>query len=193
MRITKAPAVRRQEIIDAARKLFETKGISKTSMNEIAESIGVAKGLVYYYFSSKEELVELVVDQFIAGVDAALTGIMNDKQLDFYAKFTAILELYFNAIPRHPAIFSLSPGDPGVFSLIRDRLSGIALNHAKILIRLGSRLNLLQIEYPEYMLKILIKGLGDLYIEGIRDLRIHITLIEQILGIEKGRLAPEPV
>lgn len=38
------------------------------------------------------------------------------------------------------------------------------------------------------MLKVIIGGLGDLYIEGITDPEIHITLIEQLLGLKKGIL-----
>lgn len=188
MRITKDPEIRRQEIIDSAKALFELQGIGKTSMTEIAEKVGVAKGLVYYYFSSKEQLVVEVIDQFISGLDASLLEIMQQDKLDFYGKLTAILNLYYSAIQSHPTLLAIAPTDPGIFSLIRERLSEIALLHAKDLLQMGMQQNLIQIEYPEYMLKILIRGLGDLYIEGVHAPQIHATLIEQTLGLEKGRL-----
>lgn len=188
MRITKDPEIRRQEIIDSARALFETQGPSKTSMTEIAEKIGVAKGLVYYYFSSKEQLAEAVIEQFIKEVDEALQEIIRHDELDFHAKLTAILNLYFNSIQRHPAFLADSPVDPPAFSLIRERLSEIALFHTKGLLLIGKQQNIIQIEYPEYVLRILIRGLGDLYVEGVHDPRVHATLIEQTLGLEKGKL-----
>lgn len=193
MRITKDPEVRRQEIILTAKELFEAQGINKTSMNDIAQKIGIAKGLVYYYFSSKEQLVEAVVELFIEGVEVELIKIVEDEGLDFYSKLSSILYLYFNSIQSHPAISSYSPGNPGVFGLIRDRLSETALLHAKNLFLQGLDLGLIHIEYPEYMLKILIRGLGDLYIEGVTDPQIHIRLIEQILGLEKGKLSLETI
>jgi AcrR family transcriptional regulator len=187
-RITKDPEVRRQEIIDVARELFETQGIQKTAMNEIAEKIGVAKGLVYYYFSSKEQLVTAVVEQFIAGLEVTLTQIILNDQLDFYQKFSAFLGVYFNAIENHPAIFTYSPNDPGLFSLIKDQMSTIALALASQLLKNAVEQGLVMIEYPEYMLKILIRGLGDLYMEGIQDPAVHATLIEQTLGLTRGKL-----
>lgn len=189
MRIVKDPAIRRQEIIDQARIHFETRGISKTSMTEIASAAGIAKGLIYYYFPSKEELVREVISQFIKELDDALRQIILREDLDFYGKLQAILELYFHSIRSNPGVLLFAPADPGVFSLIRERMSTIALQHAGSLLQQGLRQNLIQILYPEYMLKILIRGLGDLYIEGVHHLPTHVVLIEQILGLEKGRLS----
>ena len=85
MRITKEPEIRKKEIIDAARHLFQRKGIAKTSINDIAKSIGVAKGLVYYYFSSKDELVETVLDEFVEDVDRGLKAV-SYTHLDVYKR-----------------------------------------------------------------------------------------------------------
>ena len=38
------------------------------------------------------------------------------------------------------------------------------------------------------MLRIMINGLGDLYVGGITDPAVHVVLIEQMLGMEKGKL-----
>ena len=54
MRITKEPEVRKQEILDTALKLFGENGYEKTSITDIAKAIGVAQGLCYRYFPSKE-------------------------------------------------------------------------------------------------------------------------------------------
>jgi len=188
MRISKDPAVRKQEIIDTAKELFEKQGIKKTSISEIATKSGIAKGLVYYYFSSKEELVENVVEDFIKGVDKELDTIVNNGSLDFYLKLKAILHLYFNSIQVHPAISTYSPDSQEIFNLIKNRLSETAFIHSKDLIRIGMQRGILNVQYPEYMLQIIINGLGDLYIEGITDLNVHRTLIEQLLGLEGGAL-----
>ena len=75
MRISKNPEARRQEIIEIATGLFTARGISKTSISDVAEAVGVAKGLVYYYFASKEDLVQCIVKQLATGVDQALQAI----------------------------------------------------------------------------------------------------------------------
>ena len=56
MRITKEPEERKQEILDTAMRLFYEKGYEKTSIADIAKEIGVAQGLCYRYFPSKEAL-----------------------------------------------------------------------------------------------------------------------------------------
>ena len=64
MRITKEPEVRKQEIIDTALKLFGEKGYEKTSITDIAKAIGVAQGLCYRYFPSKEALFDSAIEQY---------------------------------------------------------------------------------------------------------------------------------
>lgn len=72
MRVTKQPDERRNEILDAAELLFTTKGYAATTVNDILEQVGIAKGTFYYYFQSKEEVMEAVVMRFIGnGVKAA--------------------------------------------------------------------------------------------------------------------------
>jgi AcrR family transcriptional regulator len=49
--------------------LFFTKGYAKTTVNDVLQEIGIAKGTFYYYFKSKEEVMDAVVMRFIdAGV-----------------------------------------------------------------------------------------------------------------------------
>lgn len=64
MRITKEPEERKQEILDAAMGLFHKKGYEKTSITDIAKEIGVAQGLCYRYFPSKEALFDSAVDRY---------------------------------------------------------------------------------------------------------------------------------
>jgi len=52
---------RRIEIIDAAEKLFFTKGISNTTVDEVAEEAELSKGTIYLYYKSKEELYAAII------------------------------------------------------------------------------------------------------------------------------------
>jgi AcrR family transcriptional regulator len=49
--------VRRQKIIDIAAGLFARQGYAATSINELGEAVGLAKGALYYYIASKENLL----------------------------------------------------------------------------------------------------------------------------------------
>jgi AcrR family transcriptional regulator len=64
-RIVKKPEKRRKEILHAARELFKTKEYEKVTMQELMEKLNIAKGTIYHYFSSKENLLESVVEDLI--------------------------------------------------------------------------------------------------------------------------------
>jgi AcrR family transcriptional regulator len=64
-------------IVEAATKYFSKYGFYKTTMDEIAKHIHKAKGILYYYFKSKEELFNEVLKQELGRVKAALTQIVN--------------------------------------------------------------------------------------------------------------------
>jgi AcrR family transcriptional regulator len=70
---------RREEILACAARVFARHGYPGTDVQAIADAAGVAKGTVYLYFASKEELFLAAVDQGMkqlrAFVDAAVAGI----------------------------------------------------------------------------------------------------------------------
>ena len=74
---------KRSALLSHAFSLFMSKGISKTTISDIAEQAGVGKGTFYFYFKDKEELVEKLIAQkaeqlFMHSMDA----IKNAKELD---------------------------------------------------------------------------------------------------------------
>ncbi|MGH2691907.1 MAG: TetR/AcrR family transcriptional regulator [Actinomycetota bacterium] len=73
-RVTKSPDVRRQELMDAAVHIFKDKGISRTTVSDITESAGVAKGTFYLYFDSKEQLLGAIKERFVDEILAHATS-----------------------------------------------------------------------------------------------------------------------
>ena len=64
------------EIIAAAAKVFRTKGYHAASVQDIADEVGMLKGSLYHHFASKEDLLDLVVKEPIAGLYARVGGIV---------------------------------------------------------------------------------------------------------------------
>ncbi|MFI5342729.1 MAG: TetR/AcrR family transcriptional regulator [Chlamydiales bacterium] len=64
-RIVKKPTERRAEIVKTARDLFLAKDYDKTTMQDFMNHLGIAKGTIYHYFKSKEELLEAVVEDIV--------------------------------------------------------------------------------------------------------------------------------
>lgn len=61
MRIVKEYDERKNEILDVAERLFLAKGYEKCTVNDILNEIAIAKGTFYYYFKSKEEVMDAIV------------------------------------------------------------------------------------------------------------------------------------
>lgn len=52
-------------IMQAARKLYETQGVAITTVKDIAAEAGITRELVYYYFPNKRAITEAVIDDYI--------------------------------------------------------------------------------------------------------------------------------
>lgn len=66
MRVVKKPEERKAEMVAAAAKLFAQQGFVRTSVSEIVSAVDVAKGLFYYYFTTKDDMVKAVVEGIAA-------------------------------------------------------------------------------------------------------------------------------
>jgi AcrR family transcriptional regulator len=90
-------AKRRDQILEAARKLFVERGYVATKMSDIAELAGLSKGGVYFHFVSKEEVFSaLVEDEFERSM--GLIKKMSEQDLDasfFPSLGTQFVERFF--------------------------------------------------------------------------------------------------
>lgn len=65
VRTVKKSAERRAEIVKTARLLFQTKEYEKATMQDVMEALDIAKGTIYHYFKSKEDLLEAVIEDIV--------------------------------------------------------------------------------------------------------------------------------
>jgi AcrR family transcriptional regulator len=63
--VARLPSDTRTRIQDVARELFTQKGVQRTSLQDIADRLGLTKPALYYHFSSREELVRSIVQPLI--------------------------------------------------------------------------------------------------------------------------------
>ncbi|MCC0700249.1 TetR/AcrR family transcriptional regulator [Clostridioides sp. ZZV15-6383] len=91
MRIVKDPEERKSEILDTAEMLFCTKGYSKTTVNDILNEVGIAKGTFYYYFKSKEEVMDAIITRIIDNDINIAKKIALNPEIPVLEKFFQIL------------------------------------------------------------------------------------------------------
>ena len=63
---------RREQIIAAARSLYEEKGIDRTSVKDIADRAGITRSLFYHYFSGRDEVTDAILDAYVDTFVAAV-------------------------------------------------------------------------------------------------------------------------
>lgn len=75
----KMPRKRRAEVLDAAARVFHAKGYEATSIQDIADEVGILKGSLYYYISSKEDvLFEMLQEVHTAALEAVTEAVAED-------------------------------------------------------------------------------------------------------------------
>lgn len=95
-RITKSPEDRKEEFLETAMALFDEKGYEHTTVDMIANRMGVAKGLFYHYFESKDDLLNIIVDQLIAQTKEGIDSVAEKKDLPCLQRMREL----FDAISR---------------------------------------------------------------------------------------------
>ncbi len=86
-RIVKDAEVRRNEILDTAQNLFYSKGYEQTSVQDIIDAVGIAKGTFYHYFRSKQHMLDAMIDRILLQTIQTLERVVNDDHLNAVEKF----------------------------------------------------------------------------------------------------------
>ena len=79
--IASSRVVKKNNIIKIAAKLFSQKSFHDVTMDEIAEKVGVAKGTIYLYFSSKDNLYLEILEHTFGSIEALLEKEVNTASL----------------------------------------------------------------------------------------------------------------
>jgi AcrR family transcriptional regulator len=180
MRTSQLRRTREQELVAATRALFDERGIQDAPIDEIARSVGIARGLVYRLFSSKEELYVLTVTDYLRELD----GVLKDAAVasgDHIAQLDRWARAFAGFCERYPAFLDCA------LSLMRrparelhDMVSesvwlrlgqGIAtcVNHVARLLEEGRDAGVFDVEDPNYTANVLwTQTLGTMHLARIR-------------------------
>ena len=66
-------SVNKQKIVQAADRLFYTRGYNQTSFSDISDETGIPRGNFYYYFKTKEDILSAVVEERVEALETIMT------------------------------------------------------------------------------------------------------------------------
>ena len=92
------PRIRINEILDAAEPLFYEKGYHETSISDIVKRMGVAQGTVYYYFKSKEEILEALMNRHMASIFTEAEYVAYSDKVSPPQAFNILMQTIFRTV-----------------------------------------------------------------------------------------------
>jgi AcrR family transcriptional regulator len=156
---TKQPEERRDELMNAAQRLFLKQGVPSTTIEQITSGADVAKGTFYLYFSSKEEILAALGDRFgqkhLEGIKAAIAAKPKEdwrKRLATWA--SACFTGYLDSIQLHDIVFY------GSLPRTREGLvDNAVIDHLSDLLQAGMKARAWSVEDPRFTAVFLFSGL----------------------------------
>jgi AcrR family transcriptional regulator len=113
---------RRRQLLDASAQVFTERRYDEVSMSEIASAAGISKGLLYHYFTNKEELFRATLED--AARDIAIR-IEPDESLPPADRVSASLDAYLDWIEAHEASYTRLIEDVGSVSVVRQLVTRV--------------------------------------------------------------------
>ena len=89
-------AEKRNQILDVTKRLIYTSGYEQMSIQDILDELQISKGAFYHYFSSKQALLEALIERMMLEAEKVLIPIVQDPDLPALEKF----QRFFDAISR---------------------------------------------------------------------------------------------
>jgi AcrR family transcriptional regulator len=116
------PADRREQILQAAQKLFADKGFRETNLNDVATQLGFRRQAVYHYFRSKEEILYELIDRAGQAIATSAQPTL-DADLPPAEKLAEVIRNHVRQLLTHIDIFRIQVSE--LFKLDGDRADGV--------------------------------------------------------------------
>jgi TetR/AcrR family transcriptional regulator, cholesterol catabolism regulator len=115
-----SPEERRTLFLKTAARLFEEKGYSNTSVEDITRELGFTKGVFYYYWKNKREIVQEIHDRALETINAGLDGVMAEES-SAAVRLEAAIRNHVGAVLENRSIIAVLLGD---FAFSEETLEG---------------------------------------------------------------------
>ena len=195
----KKPEERKKEILDAADRLFAEKGYDNTSTNDILEAVGIARGALYHHFSTKEAIMDSLIERYSNLALAAMKTVADDRSLSVKERF--IQSILSANIGRAGGAEIMRQVHRPQNALMHEKMQRAYLNGAPPIlaeiIRDGIEQGLFHTEYPYECMEMMVAYTNIIFDRDIAQLtapeklsrmQAFVCNLERMLGAEAGSL-----
>jgi AcrR family transcriptional regulator len=134
-RRSRGTAERRAELLEAAHGLFVRDGFADVSVSRIVRAVGVAQGTFYYYFDSKEAVLDALIRAHVEDVAARLAGVASDAARDPRHSLQEMIRTELDFDPGRAAELGAIRGADARTKLFAATLRTLAPVYAEVLAR----------------------------------------------------------
>ena len=183
---------RKKELLKIAYDMFLTQGYENTSVDEIIEKAQIAKGTYYYYFKSKEQMLEEVIDMMIDSESEMAKQIIG---MDILApqKIVGIIASIKPTEAEQPIKNALfQPENLLMHHKVRQKLINVLTPLLSEVIKEGVKEGIFECDNISERVKMLLIISDSTFNEGTfsqQDISVFIDVTEKLLGAEKGTMS----
>src|SRR6266480_7975249 len=140
----------RQRIVDAARAHFFSHGFRNVTMDDLAEELGISKKTLYAHFPGKIDLLEAVLADKFAGVEATLKEVTRAHRHDFPAALQALLAGTHRELDeiKPPFVRDMRQKAPDFFKLVERRRAALIQSYFGKFFVEGQRAGMVRKDVP---------------------------------------------
>jgi len=200
---------RRVEFLNTAQELFFTKGYEQTAVEAIIKKMRLSKGTFYYYFKSKEDLLDALVERLSEKILEEVRKITNREDLDAITKlnkaYTVTRSVKLENLELLKILLKVLYDDKNIlfrFKIYRGSIEILAPEFSKI-IKQGVKEKVFNTPYPDEAAKLIFE-IAYTFSERIpnlilgndknsksmdkaeKEFKVYENAIERIIGAEEG-------
>ena len=195
MRIVKDAAARRSEILDAAEKLFGTKGYDATSTGDILRELGIARGTLYYHFKSKEDILDAMIDRLTQALAARAAEVLDRKDIPVLQRLTLMMQsLQVNNALGHEIMSQVhKPQNALMHQKMQERMLTAVVPLVTSLLQEAREQGLCQTRYPEEVTEMTLLYASTVFDElsGLSEEKRQEKVLAFIYNLERLLQMPE--
>lgn len=184
-------AERKEELLKTAYELFLSKGYDAVSVDEIIKAAGIAKGTYYYYFKSKEETLEEVLDMMIAKEEFKAQAILA-MNIPVPQKIVGIISSLRPDETEQNIVEILNRKENLIMhEKVNEKFFATALPLLTKAAEEGVEQGIINCDYLEERIRMLLILSNKVFDEGMANeatINVYIDTVEKMLGTEKGTM-----